>query len=203
MFIDSWKVVEQFEQRMADYCGAPYAVAVDTCTAAIFLCLKCIGAQSVTIPARTYLGVACAAHHAGCRILFDDYEWEGGYSIATDRGVIVDSACNLSRGLAKGVPGINAINTSLICLSFQSRKHLKIGRGGMILTDVESYADWLRKARFCGRSGLNGIPEFIGWHAFMEPERAARGLVLMDSLPAFNSDLIFDYPDLREYKVFQ
>lgn len=203
MFIDSWKVVEQFEQRMADYCGAPYAVAVDTCTAAIFLCLKCIGAQSVTIPARTYLGVACAAYHAGCRLEFDDYEWEGGYSIETDRGIIVDSACSLNHGLAEGVPRIGSLETSLICLSFQSRKHLKIGRGGMILTDVESHANWLRKARFCGRTGLNGVPEFIGWHCFLEPERAARGLVLMDSLPDFNADLVFDYPDLREYGVFQ
>lgn len=31
MLVDSWKVVEEFERRMADYCGAPYAVATDTC----------------------------------------------------------------------------------------------------------------------------------------------------------------------------
>jgi dTDP-4-amino-4,6-dideoxygalactose transaminase len=35
-----YKVVQIFEEEVADYTGAPYAVSVDNCTNAIFLCLK-------------------------------------------------------------------------------------------------------------------------------------------------------------------
>lgn len=189
--VDSWKVVEEFERRMAAYCGAPHAVAVDTCTAAIFLCLKFTRPAKVTIPCRTYLGVACAVLHSGVELELSGIPWQGHYFL-TCTG-IMDSACSLHRNMYPA--------GGLVCLSFQYRKHLKIGRGGMVLTDDAKAADWLRKARFCGRAAHNGVPEFVGWHSYMEPERAARGLVLMDSLPDHNPDLVFEYPDLREYEV--
>ena len=197
MLIDSWQVVEQFEKRMADYCGAPFAVAVDTCTTALFLCLKRLKVTHASIPCRTYLGVACSVLHSGSSIGFTDFRWEGSYSLLDTGGDvhIVDSACRLSRGMY--------LSSTLTCLSFQSRKHLKIGRGGMVLTDNKKHADWLRKARFCGRAEPNGVPLFVGWQAYMEPERAARGLTLMDSLPDYNADLVFEYPDLREFSVLR
>lgn len=200
MYVASWTVVEQFEQRMAAYCGAPYAVAVDTCTAALALCCRSLspGKETVTLPCRTYLGVACALHHAGFQVQLEPITWRGAYPIylgnTENRPIVVDSACQLHQGMYAA--------RTLTCLSFQYRKHLKIGRGGMILTDSEVCAQWLRQARFCGRGTPNGAPAFIGWHCFMEPERAARGLVLLDSLPAVNQPLQFDYPDLRTYSVF-
>lgn len=192
----SWEVVGQFERRMAWYCEAPYAVAVDTCTAALFLCFKRFKFQTAAMPSRTYLGVACAAKHAGCELYLRTMDWTGAYTIQDVRGgrVVVDSACRLNRGMFDG---------ATTCLSFQYRKHLKIGRGGMILTADADDAAWFCKARFCGRAEPNGAPEFVGWHCFMEPERAARGLVLLDSLPDRNEDLVFDYPDLREYEVLR
>jgi dTDP-4-amino-4,6-dideoxygalactose transaminase len=198
MLVDSWKTVEEFERRMADYCGAPYAVAVDTCTAALFLCLKyrgLVGIDIARVPSKTYLGVACAVIHSGAKLILDDRPWIGSYPITFDSQPIVDSACWLVRRMYR--------KCSLTCLSFQYRKHLKIGRGGMVLTDDEGAADWLRKARFCGRPSHNAEPEFVGWHAYMEPERAARGLVLMDSLPDDNPDLVFDYPDLRNFDALK
>jgi len=36
----SFDVVEQFEQEVAKFFGAPYAVATDSCTHAIELCLR-------------------------------------------------------------------------------------------------------------------------------------------------------------------
>lgn len=191
--VKSWKVVEEFEARVAAYCGAPYAVATDTCTAALFLCLKLTAPKWVSIPCNTYLGVACMILHSGARLNLCERDWAGFYYLEDrERSPIVDSACRLtSDSYVKG---------TLTCLSFQYRKHLKIGRGGMVLTDSPTAAEWLRKARFCGRGSHNGNPEFVGWHAYMEPERAARGLALMDDLPRYNRDLQFDYPDLREYK---
>ena len=198
--INSWKVVEQFEERMAAYCGSRYAVAVDTCTAAIFLALKLKAPPYVRIPANTYLGVAAATIHAGVKLVLDEpWDWSGQYLLNDG---IYDYACRLRRGMfAREMGGMT--NDPIACLSFQYRKHLKIGRGGMLLTDNPNHAAWFRKARFLGRSEHNGVPEFLGWHAFMEPERAARGLALMDSLPNHNDDLEFEYPDLREYEVLK
>ena len=194
--VQSWEVVERFERRVAEYVGAPHAVAVDTCTAGLFLCLKYVGASDVLLPCKTYLGVACAAIHAGCRVeLQRGVTWRGRYVVAQSEDyTVVDSACRFTR---------DCYGYGLTCYSFQYRKHLKIGRGGMICTEDREAADWLRKARFCGRSEPNGPPEFVGWHAFMEPERAARGLVLMDSLPNRNDDLVFEYPDLSEYEALK
>ncbi len=197
MLADHWRVVEQFEHRMAEYCGAANAIAVDTCTAALFLCLKLLKPVRVTIPHKTYLGVACSIIHSGAELQLRETSWKGQYKldIWQREPCLIDSACRLHRDMY--------LPETLTCLSFQYRKHLKVGRGGMILTDYDDDANWLRKARFCGRSVVNGVPEFIGWQAYMEPERAARGLVLMDSLPDKNEDLVFEYPDLREYEVLR
>ena len=37
---DAWGVVHLFEQKIAEYAGSKYAVSVDNCTDALFLCLK-------------------------------------------------------------------------------------------------------------------------------------------------------------------
>ncbi len=207
MMVSSWKVVEQFEQRMAEYCGADDAIAVDTCTWAIFLSLMARNHKNVDdriyVPAKTYLGVATSVVHAGYKVYLYDAEWRGWYKMGPE---IIDSACRLRRGMYRNeyLPRYSKY-PPLVCLSFQSRKHLKIGRGGMILASehCRNQVEWLRKARFLGRGEHNGKPDFVGWHAYMEPERAARGLQLMDSLPDDNPDLVFDYPDLREYEVLR
>ena len=35
-----YEVIKNFEEIVADYCGAPYAVAVDNATNGLFLCMK-------------------------------------------------------------------------------------------------------------------------------------------------------------------
>ena len=35
-----WDAVDLFEKKVAEYAGSKYAVAIDNCTDALFLCLK-------------------------------------------------------------------------------------------------------------------------------------------------------------------
>ena len=95
----------------------------------------------------------------------------------------------------------------LHCLSFHLRKLLPIGRGGMILTDKEHAANWLRKARFDGRDGstpfMRDKVEMMGWNLYMLPEQAARGLQLLEAIGDGKPDLCPPYPDLREMPVFK
>lgn len=189
-------VIRSFEEAVAEHAGAPYGVAVDTCTAALFLCCRYLDVKEVAIPSHTFIGVPMTVIHAGGRIVFERREWQGAYDLRPYP--IWDSACRFQRGMYK--PG------SLWCLSFQYRKHVPIGRGGMILTDDAEACVWLRKARFFGRCEKPidvAHPEFIGWNMYMEPERAAHGLSLLAGIPGLSPDLSFAYPDLSEMEIFK
>ena len=45
-----YKIVKMFEEEMAEYTGAKYAVSVDSCTNALFLCCTYLKVEEVTIP---------------------------------------------------------------------------------------------------------------------------------------------------------
>lgn len=191
-------VVKEFEQAVADYAGSRYAVAVDTCTDAIFLCCKLLGVEHATIPKRTYCSVPNAIIHAGASLSFSSEAWQGEYEIKPWR--IIDSALRFKRGMYQ--------KNTLRCQSFQYRKHLPIGKGGIILTDSLSSAEWLRLARFNGRPERpldddDAEPRFIGWLCYMDPERAARGLTFMMHAKDEYEDLIVEYPDLSKMSVYQ
>lgn len=193
---DPWEVVRMFERSVAEYAGSRYAVAVDTGTAALFLSCKYLKVGQVGLPRKTYVSVPCAIVHAGGSVVFDERQWNGDYSL--NPYPIIDSACRFQRGMH--VPG------TLRCLSFQYRKHLPIGRGGMILCDDGDAVAWLKLARFFGRREIplpQDNPSMIGWQLFMEPERAARGLTLLSVLPDDNDDLCFNYPDLAQSEAYR
>src|SRR5207247_50606 len=95
---------------------------------------------------------------------------------------------------------------TFMCLSFTGPyKHLKLGKGGAILTDDKRAVAWFKKARFSGRSecsyhidNFNDNP-VVGWNFYMMPEIAARGIQLMNQFyenkhPKQNDDLILPYP---------
>ena len=44
-----FEIVEWFEEAIAEYTGAPYAISCDSCTDAIFLCCKYLEVQGSTI----------------------------------------------------------------------------------------------------------------------------------------------------------
>lgn len=91
-----------------------------------------------------------------------------------------------------------------MCVSFSSTKPINIGKGGMILTDDERAAGWLRKARYCGR---NEIPlmddnfEMLGWNMYMTPEQAARGLLLFENYVPKKPKLP-EYPNLSAFRIY-
>ena len=49
-----YKIVQMFEEEIAEYTGSPFAVALDNCTDALFLCCAYLKVQAVTIPKKTY-----------------------------------------------------------------------------------------------------------------------------------------------------
>jgi dTDP-4-amino-4,6-dideoxygalactose transaminase len=73
--------VKEFERAFADYVGAPYAVAVNSCTAALHLSLLAAGVgrsdEVVTTPL-TFCATANTIIHAGATPVFADVERETG-----------------------------------------------------------------------------------------------------------------------------
>jgi dTDP-4-amino-4,6-dideoxygalactose transaminase len=187
-----------FEETVADYCGSKYAVATDSCTDALLLCCEYLNVKEVTIPARTYLSVPQSIIHAGGTVEFEELRWKGIYQLKPYP--IYDAAKRFTSGMY--IPG------SLMCLSFHIKKHLKIGKGGMILTDNEDALEWLRRGRYEGRGEVmyhEDNIEINGWNAYMSPEQAARGLMLMQNYPEHNEDIPEEpfYRDLREFELFK
>ena len=192
-----FEIVAWFEDAIAEYTGAPYAIATTSCTESIFLCCKYLNVQNceVTIPDKTYLSVPQSIIQAGGILKLEDLEWQGAYQLKPFP--IYDSAKRLTSNMY--------IKNSYMCLSFHHKKHLKVGKGGMILTDDKEAVKQIKKLRYEGRS--IGVPYHEdqlgdgGWNMYMTPEQAARGLTLLSDYPKHAEDLI-ESPPYRNLSTF-
>lgn len=192
-------IVEWFEEEIAYYTGAPYAVSCDNCTNAIKMVCKMLEVKTVTIPLRTYLSVPQSIMQAGGKVEFEDKEWNGIYQLKPYP--IWDSAKRLTSNMY--IPG------SYMCLSFGIKKNLKIGKGGMILTDNKKSVEILKKMRWSGRtekiSYYNDDLPIEGWNHYITPEQAARGLMLLSVYPKNMPDQIEEpnYRKLNEFELYK
>ncbi len=198
-FNDAREIVDIFETKLAKYSGSKYAVTVDSASSGLFLALKYLNCSGqVKIPRQTYVSVAMQIHHAGCDVTLEDIEWSGIYQLKPTK--VFDSA-------ARFTPGMYVGDGALQVLSFQIKKRVPIGKGGAILTDDKAAYDWLRLARYDGRDlslpyDDPGHVKQIGWHMYMTPEDAARGILLMDKLGSgSHSDVASraSYPDITHW----
>lgn len=164
-------VIRQFEKTIAKHCGAPYGIAVESCTAALLLCCLYLRVKAVTIPKKTYFSVPMSIIHAGGWVKYQDIDWKGAYQL--EPYWIIDSAMRFKKNMY--------LQNTFCCLSFHYAKHIPIGRGGMILTDNKKAAAWFRLMRNDGRREIpkeKDNVKLIGWNFYMTPEQAARGLSL-------------------------
>ena len=221
-----FNVVRQFEQAMAVYTGATYAVATDSCTSALFLTLKYIADHHVVceeddvmtlpveVPRKTFISVPMQVCQAGLQPKLVTRSWKGWYRLHPFW--IWDSACRLRADLFREALKEQDAELSgdtepwppcYVCLSFQYRKHIPIGRGGMILHNDVRFNEWARKARFYGRSECeleqDTGPTFMGWRKYMTPTEASQGLSLLHRFPDSPPDLDIKYPDLATVPVLR
>jgi dTDP-4-amino-4,6-dideoxygalactose transaminase len=199
-FEQTWEINQIFESKVAEFFNAPYAVSLDSCTHALELCLKWAKKfdTSVAVPVNTYMSVPMILSQIGQRWHFVRSRWTDYYNL--DPLPVIDAAYTWRPGAY--VPG------SFMCISFQYKKHICIGRGGMILTDNATAAEWFQRMCRDGRNpkllqNNDNIKE-IGYHYPMIAEDAARGILLMDkigNLPAkvYRWD---HYKTLTENQVF-
>lgn len=219
------QVTREFEKSLCQYTGAPFAVAVNSCTVALFLACawnkkthpipKDRDAHNwIEIPNKTYVSVPMVIKHAGFNVLFRDELWSGDYQLIPY--AIFDSARRFTGGMFQtllsyedfilGYPEKDAAIFS--CVSFHSSKILGDSQGGAILHNDPEADVWFRKARFDGRT--EGVPpkhdhiDMLGWHCSLSPDVATRLLWKMQSIPEHNEDLPNDeYSDLSLMEIFR
>lgn len=215
-----FEIVREFEAELCEYTGAPYAVAVNSCTMAILLAVRWHIEQNapsadsnmyyrleVSIPKRTYVSVPMSIIHAGGRPVFRDEDWLGSYQLKPLP--VWDSARHFYRNM------FHDKKAGLMqCLSFHSTKTLADTQGGAILLDDQRAYEWLKRMRFDGRmekvSPINQVLHYkngfseIGYHCYMSPDVAARLLWKLQTLPSWNDPLPnSDYPDLSLLEIFK
>ena len=99
----SFKVIDDFEDKIAEFYGSPYAVAVDCCTHAIELCLRYKEVKKFTITPYTYPSIPGLAKKIGIEFEWKDEEWEDYYYLGGTN--IIDAAVllGISRDVLEGL----------------------------------------------------------------------------------------------------
>ena len=195
----SFESVKKFEQEIASFYGAPYAVAVDCCTHGIELCLRYKRVQKMVVPVHTYISIPLLSKKLNIELEWKEEDWLDFYYIGDTN--IIDAAVLWKRG--------SYIENTFMCISFQFRKHLSLGRGGVILCqNFEDYEN-LKKMSYDGR--IPDVPwasqniSTMGYHYYMTPETAAMGLKklpeAMETEP--RQWTLSDWPDLRKMEIFK
>ena len=189
--------MSDFEKEIAEFFGAPFAVAVDCCTHGVELCLRLKKIQKIKVPKHTYLSIPMLADKLNIDMEWTDEKWQDYYYLADN---IIDAAVLWKPN--SYVPG------TYMSVSFQFRKHLSLGRGGVILFDKEKDYDTLKRMSYDGRSpdeswSIQNI-KTIGYHYYMTPETAELGLKKLPE--AINKEpkqwVYTDWPDLTKMDIF-
>ena len=190
----SFQTLFDFEQALARYTGAPYAIVTDCCTHAIELCMRWDQVKHCEFTAYTYLSVPMIMHRLGIEYKLTDEHWAGEYQFHGTR--IWDSARRLEPGMYR--------EGQLQCLSFGRTKPLELGRMGAVLTDDVEIYDQLSHQRSDGRD-LRTLPwsrqqKFrVGWHYCPTLEICQQGLAaLVNHQPRCQ---IVEYPDCRKILI--
>jgi perosamine synthetase len=208
-FIAQGKVTEEFEQRIAEYTGTKYAIAVSSGTAGLFLCLKACGIgpgdEVITTPF-SFIASSNVIVHAGAKPVFVDIDRDT-YNIDLSKLNLTPDKLKTIKaylpvdvfGSPKDTSNYNLATPIIIdsCESFGSKierpfdccvyafypnKQLTTGEGGIICTNNKDIAEYCQAMRNQGRKKGDQWLEssYIGWNYRMTDMQATIGLVQLN-----------------------
>lgn len=214
MLLNNIDFISCFETKLSQYTGFKYAVCVDCCTNAILLSLEALNTlkkidknnSTLHITKYTYMSIPMTLKNNGWKISLVDDKWKKFYRIGNTN--VFDAATDLHENM------VNDYDIdSLVCISFQQKKRLSLGRGGAILFNNKKYLNLLLRLRYDGRDPY--IPDsteilktpnniILGYHCYMEPDKAAKGILLLNQkdtmLKPYREYLWKDYNSLDNIK---
>lgn len=205
---NNFDLVRIFEQKLCEYTGFKYAVCTDCCTNAILISLELLARNNIInkkeiildIPEQTYMSIPMTLINNNWNIKLKSINWQSHYNITP---YVVDAAVGFKQNM------VHFYNDNqLVCVSFQQKKRLALGRGGAILFNDKKYLDSLQRMVYDGRNPyisdtievLDNNKIILGYHCYMEPDKAAQGILKLNQaqlLPEFKYITNKDYPNLK------
>lgn len=202
------KIVEELEKEFAKYVGAKYAVAVDSCTSALYLAVNRLDLKKgskIALSPLTFAASASAIIHNGHYPYFIDIGEEYSeheidatmvihyagveHKTVTKKPVIYDSAHLVKKNQCLNKRGFH-------CFSFYPTKPVASLEGGMICTNNKKDAEWFRKARLHGINAdgfkryqggeWDYAVDFVGWKMNMTDVQAQLALSQLRKLDKMN-----------------
>ena len=220
-------MVDLFERKLAEYTGFRHAVAVDCCTNALLISLVAkriwfeevrrvarthLNMGSITVPRRTYLSVPMMLMNNGFKFRFTNTQWKGFYELGNT--AVFDAATDLRKFMRADYSRYFG-RLPFVCVSFQQKKRLSLGRGGAILLDDPYCCKILRRLRHDGRESRMTVSDelasnpdriILGYHCYMDPEKAAVGIAKLNQLEDTTKYAIhtsMEYPDISKLKFWK
>lgn len=144
--------VKELEEKWAEFTGAKYAVALNSCTSALDVAVRCVELpETVTVSAFTFVSSALAPLNAGYKVKFVDIDPKSHCTPHADiqvmyagnqfgEGTIYDMA-HSGGEKHKGL---------ISCWSFHAVKNLPAGDGGMLTTNDEEIYRKAKALSWCG-----------------------------------------------------
>jgi len=190
--------VETFENKLAEFTGAPYVVTTDCCTHAIELCFRLLAIKTCRFSAHTYISVPMTMKLLGVDYQLSTTPWKDEYQFLGTP--VWDSARCLKPNMY--------ITKQYQCLSFGYSKPLDNVRGGAILLDNKEHYEQLKMMSYDGRdlSYNNWIDQKVyrqGFHYMMRYEECESATRLLND---YISAQIFEheykpYPNIEEIEI--
>ena len=85
----NFNVITEFETEVAKFFGAPYAIAVDSCTHGVELALRYTNTIHINVPKHTYLSVPFLANKLNLELVWRDEDWVDYYYLTAN---VIDAA---------------------------------------------------------------------------------------------------------------
>ena len=197
LYLKTLNSIYKFEQELAEFTGAPYAVMTDCCTHAIELCFRLDIPKQISFTPYTYLSIPMLMHKLNIDYKYLEEKWTGEYRFHGTN--VWDSARRLQKNMYE--------SQQMQCLSFGWDKPLQIGRGGAILLDDRESYQRLIEMRYDGRD-LTQIPWQeqrvfrVGYHYRPTIEEAESASEELKKIKITNPKPKYkQYPDLRTIEI--
>jgi len=145
----SFQTLFDFEQRLAEYTGAPYVVLTDGCTHALELCFRLDRVTYTEFTAFTYISIPQLMHKLNISYQLQSDYW---YTV----GEYHFKGTNTWDSARRLEPGMYRLGQKQ-CVSFGHGKPLQLGKCGAILLDSKAEYLALSRMRSDGRD-LSIVP---------------------------------------------
>ena len=212
------KSVRLFEEEFADYIGVKHAIAVSSCSEALVIAIQSLGIKDkaiLTTPT-TFISTAECIKLTQNILSFNDIDSKtynlpeiinvDGQAIIPvhlyglpynmhhilmqqkKKGFNIIEDCAQAIGATIDGKKVGTFG-DIGCFSFHTTKNMNVcGKGGMIVTNEDKYADDIRKLRYHGGVNLSDMSkvEFCGYNAQLNTVNASIGRVQLRYLDEWN-----------------